>query len=713
MLDRCKLIILLQGLSLVLLGPASEASSLGMTVHVEPLDKDEGKTVRAHFSVITPSPCPPLTGLCSGGEDCLLHTTSLPFTGTKPGPGWCVRQWQKTVPSDYKATIILGSNTKFYVSMNAGPVIRGNNGKLNQPAYAGLLPPLRARVNCPHHFHLSVRDLDGDRVRCRFARPDQGECVDCAQHSFIELDEEKCMLTFTGKASAGQYFIYLMAEDLIPVPRMIRFTDNKPLSSVPVHLSLTVEESTTSCSDEPVATGATPEDDSVLLVLPFQEVKFNVEYASQRESVLEVAVVGPPELYRVGFKTIGPLAVMTMAWVRADNNLTRLLPVCFDVNTNSLQSEPRCVWLYQRQTSTLPAGTELKCEKTEMRLALPVSSLSDINLTELQLNSPTCPLSFNSTHLTARIPLDGCGTKRVHSGSELVYTNVLQSVRSYTVVSRELSLILPLACRIPGVQASGPQFQLSMPSEKETFGDIRFWIEIFFPGEGPMAEFTSKPKFRKLTRRARREVESPEESDTSIGQATGNNTSGRRPVGSKIDKLDLHVMSNCSIDRAEMMVSSCIESENEDFRDSHPILNQGCSVSDSTLEIITLKNNTKIYRLDFNGTEIQGSLMYIQCIVNLCITTLPSMKCPDLCTRDFNHEKIVGSVFTSSHTINSGPVSLVVTTPVPTTTATTAITTRAPNQNTNTSHAPEQTSTMAAGVILTIIRMFIQNFFLS
>lgn len=47
------------------------------------------------------------------------------------------------------------------------------------------------------------------------------------------------MLTFTGKAPAGQYFIYLMAEDLIPVPKISQVTDNKPLSSVPVHLSLT------------------------------------------------------------------------------------------------------------------------------------------------------------------------------------------------------------------------------------------------------------------------------------------------------------------------------------------------------------------------------------------------------------------------------------------------------------------------------------------
>lgn len=49
------------------------------------------------------------------------------------------------------------------------------------------------------------------------------------------------MVTFTGKASAGRYLIHLMAEDLVPVPKISHVTDNQPLSSVPVHLSLTGE----------------------------------------------------------------------------------------------------------------------------------------------------------------------------------------------------------------------------------------------------------------------------------------------------------------------------------------------------------------------------------------------------------------------------------------------------------------------------------------
>ncbi|XP_076589101.1 uncharacterized protein LOC143322081 [Chaetodon auriga] len=694
MLYSFSLSILLQGLILLLFGPACDASSLGLTVHAVPLDSENGTMVKAYFTAIAASPCPSLSGLCAEDDaDCMVYSTSLPFNGTKPNPGWCVRQWHETVTSNYSGTISLGSNTEIYVSMNAGPTVRQNSGRLNQPPYVALVPPLRARVNCPHHVHLSAKDLDGDRVRCRFARPESDECMNCTEHSFIELDEEKCMLTFTGKAPAGQYFIYLMAEDVVPVPKMSEMTDNTPLSAVPVHLSLTVEESSSSCTDEPVAAGETPTEDSTTFVLPYEEVKFNIEYKSKLESVTEVAVVGPPELYRVGFQSVGSRATMTMAWIRAENQLASLLPICFAVNTNSLQSEPRCVWLYQREMKTLPDGTELTCDNTEMTLVLPVTSLHGVDLTELQLNSPSCPVDFNSTHLTAHISLSGCGTKTVHAGSELVYTNTLQTVHT-SIIRRQPSLTLPLACRIPGAQAKGPQYEISMPSETETFGNVEFWVEVHFPGEGPLSNFTRVPRFRSLevaSGRLRRDLGRSERS-----------TNSRAAVGSKLDKLDLHLLSNCTVDRAQMLVSNCSESETEDFAVSHPILDYGCSASNSTLEILTTQATSKVYRLDLSTVQTQGSTMYIRCTVYLCIATLPSLQCPDLCAPSANPRAVVNSLFTKSYTINSGPVSLVVTTPEPKVSTTTTATT-------TTDHAPERASAIAAGLIFTTISIFLQN----
>ncbi|KAM4602593.1 uncharacterized protein ACJ7VT_019220 isoform 2-T2 [Polymixia lowei] len=707
MLRRVVLTILLQGLTLLWLGPACKASSLGAVVHVVPLDSSEGKTVRAHFIVIAPNPCPDFSGVCATGEDCMVHPTSSPFSGTKPTAGWCVRQWQKTISSNYNATVKLGSKVDFYVSLKAGPKLRPNTGRLNQPPYVALPPPLRARVNCPHHIPLSVKDLDGDKVRCRFARADRGECLNCSQHSFIELNEEKCMLAFTGEASVGQYSIVLMVEDISHV-------EGKPLSSIPVHLSLTVEEASSSCSAEPVATSQTPRQDATLYVLPYEKVDITVNFISELESVIEIAMVGPPALFRFGLKTTAGLSTMTMAWVRGQNKLAPLLPICFAANTNSLQSDPRCLWLYQK----------LKCSGTEMSLVLPVGTLKNINLGELQLNSPTCPVTYNNTHLTAHIPLAGCGTKKVHFGSELIYTNTLQSVRPYTVVSRLPSLILPLACRIPGLQVRGPQYKIIIPSERETFGAVAFRLEIYLPGEGPFSNLTRSPTFRHLRSRPSERVQR----DVALFEpGNGNGPRGfHRSTGSKIDSLDLHVLSNCSVDRAELMVGKCMESETEDFVGANPILDQGCLAANSTLEIVTSTSNSRVYRLDMSTMKSQGTMMFVECTVYLCIATLPSQKCPDPCDNSTSNKTMTDKMITRSYTIRSGAISLVVTTAAPTITAAVATAAAAPAapaaavtsiadttavQKTTSSNAPEA-SAMTVGVILAAIHIYHQNIFL-
>ncbi|XP_029935774.1 uncharacterized protein LOC115379191 [Myripristis murdjan] len=712
------LAVLLQGLALL----PSDASPLGLVVHVLPLDASGGNTVRAHFTAIAPNPCPELSGLCGPGKDCVPHLASAPLSGTKPGPGWCVRQWQKTVPSSYNATINVGSEV-FFVALRAGPSVRANSGRLNTPPYVGLPPPLRARVNCPHHLHLSVKDLDGDEVRCRFARADRGECPGCSQHAFLELDEETCMLSFSGDAPAGQYSVALMVEDIFPVLRMSYIRDLTPLSSIPVLLSLTVEEASSSCSAEPVAAGQTPDDDARLYVLPFQQVDVPVSFVSELESVLEIAVVGPPALFISDLRSSGSLTNMTLSWVRGQNNLAPLLPVCFAANTDSLQSESRCVWLYQREMATMPAGTELTCEQTDMTVLLPVATLTNIDLAELQLNSPTCPVSYNNTHLSAHIPFSGCGTKTVHSGSELIYTNVLQSVRPYTVITRLPALVVPLACRFPAVHVKGPQYQIVIPTEREVFGNVTFWLELHNPGEGPFRDFTRVPRFRHLhgglSGRQRRAA--PPSADF------------HGSVRSKVQVLDLHVMSNCRLGRAELMVDGCVESEMEDFAVIHPVLEQGCVAATSTLELLLSSNTTKIYRLDLNTMAIKGSTMFMECTVYLCVPTMPSRACPDPCARSRGQSMVIDNVFTRMYKVRSGPIDLVadpsppnpgagITTttaaPAPatatatgtgTTSAAAAKPSAAAQNTTTTAHAPHVASGSATGLILTLITVSLQS----
>lgn len=156
-----------------------------------------------------------------------------------------------------------------------------------------------------------------------------------------------------------------------------------------------------------------------------------------------------------------------------------------------------------------------------------------------------------------------------HSGSELVYTNTLKSVTPYTMIRRSPVLILPLACRIPGVQVKGPTFAVGIPTDRETFGILNVWIEFHLPGQGPLAKFTSTPRFRSnFQGRKRRTVQ------VGTGSSVDNPVKAM-VVGSRIKQLDLYLLSNCSIGRAQMVVSDCMQSETEDFAVSQPLLQHG------------------------------------------------------------------------------------------------------------------------------------------
>ncbi|XP_056464401.1 uncharacterized protein LOC130403896 [Gadus chalcogrammus] len=710
MLSSFTWVVLVQSLTLLQLDPAHSAPPLGAVVHVVPIETNGGKTVRAHFMVAAPNPCPDLTGVCAEGEeDCKVHPTTTPFTGTKPGPGWCIRRWQKTIPSNYSATFELGSKVTWDVFIRTEATVRANTTKLNRPPYVALPPPLRAIAGCPHRINLSLLDLDKDPVRCRFARADQGECHGCTQHSFIELNEEKCMLSFSGEASAGQYSVMLMVEDLLPQSKLSSNEDPKPLSSIPVYLSLTVEEASSSgCSAEPVATGQSPLRDTRLTILPYEQVNLTATFTSELESVVEIGVVGPPDLFMSGLITTETMSTKEVTWVCAPNTLPPILPICFSANTISSQSEPRCLWIHQRETMTLPPGTNLECSDTEMTLVLPVITLKNINMENIKLNSPTCPVSYNNTHLTAHIPLTGCGTKRVHVGSVLIYTNTLQSMHSDTMIRRLPSLILPLACHISPVKAQG-QYRSIIGEEEQIFGSVSFWLNFSLPDHGPFSSIMQNATFRHLriptpTRYALQAVELQRPKRRLFPAA--------QP---QVEQLDLYVMSNYRKGRAELFVENCIWSVTEDLSDPQTLLEQGCVGSSSIVELLTPDKSFKTYRLNISSIEIHGSRMFTECKVHLCMPTLPSHNCPDPCSNFKSTSIMTDWLSTTTYTIRSGAVSLALeslpSSNIPTSAGNQpAATTTPPREGmaTASANAPPETKAMTAALIIPTLNIFLQ-----
>ncbi|XDV29836.1 hypothetical protein PO909_032870 [Leuciscus waleckii] len=612
-------------------------SIISAAVNIELLDQDRSEQVRAHYSLVSTLPCPALDDVCNE-VNCLDQLSSSPVKGVFPSPGWCLRQWQKTIPQNYTSTLQLGYDGAVSLYSRADLSVRSDTNSINQPPYVSLPPPVRIRAGCPQEIPVNVMDLDGDEIRCHYEKNGLGE--------FMRLNEETCTLLYEGGGYLGQYSVQIVVEDFPSSVKNQIHNEAKPFSTVSVHLLITVEGGG-DCSTVPKFTGVSPAGGAVIHVLPFGEVHLNITVDS---SVSEIAVIGPPGLFISPMETgRSSQSSVTLSWVRGPNQFAHLLSICFAANTQSLQSRIRCIWLQQTQTDPLPPGTELKCKERElqMSLVLPMSFLENLHVSDLQLNDPACPVSYNTTHVTTTFSLTGCGTKRMHLGSELLYTNTLRSINPNSTISRVATLILPLACRIPGQRAKAPAFKISIPSDVETFGAVSFWIEFYFPGEGPMAAETRLPRMRSL-----RSVRAAQEL-----RSTG-----------RMETLDLHVFSNCSLDRAELMVGSCVESDTQDFVNTRPLLNHGCAPGNGTFEILTSTSTVRIYRLDLSSLSVMGDTMYVECLVQLCVTTKQTQRCPDPCT-ETTDKTIVNSILTHNYTIRSGPVRLIKATETSTTTA--------------------------------------------
>ncbi|KAG5839930.1 hypothetical protein ANANG_G00210530 [Anguilla anguilla] len=671
--------------------PACEASPLGAVVTLEPLDHGGTQEVMAHTSVLVPEPCPSRLEVACEGTDCNTHVTSDPISGQYPSPGWCLWQWQSVVPFRHTSRQILGS-TDVVLSSWADLSVRPDNQKVNQPPTAALLPPLRVSVNCFQKFNLSVKDLDGDRVRCRYGNAEREECQICSRHEFLQLDEISCVLVYNGLGETGQYIVELMVEDFLNDTN----GENRALSSIPLQLSLTVGEAA-SCQALPKFTERTPAGGAQFTVLPYDEVDFTVEALPPSGRVSEIAIVGPPGLFASALERgePGSLASVNTAWLRSPNELPRLLPVCFTANTQSLQSEIRCVWIKQKPVDSLPRGTVLLCGSAEMNFSFPISAVPGLPLSDLRLNDPSCPVSHNDTHVTGRVSLAGCGTKATHSGSELVYTNTLRTPPPAQPISRLPSLELQLSCRFPAARP-GPRYRMGPVDAEETFGRPAFWMEFHRPGTGPRQRDPGPPaEERAGPPPLLRHPSGP-------GRAEGVLLRG---------VADRRLQEDVPSGAGRVSVTAFwrgLPFESVPFAAQNGVRRCGrtafdrCVTGNSVQKKDTRRDTVKIYRIDLNSVVTQKNTMYVECAVLLCIAMLPSQKCPDEC-RSSGTRSLVSSVSTHTHRIRSGAVYVGDGKAPATTAKTTTKTTK--------SRAPER-SFLVVGVALGVVRMLLQTLLL-
>ncbi|RXM34513.1 ZP domain-containing protein [Acipenser ruthenus] len=435
--------------------------------------------------------------------------------------------------------------------------------------------------------------------------------------------EELCVLWYTGGAAQGSYAVELIVEDYPRAAVTLTHTQGTrtippysstgaPLSSTPLHFTVTVEGESSECKPglaRPGFTEPTPANGETVSVLPYDEVAFTISAVSS-DMVSDIAVLGPPGLVlsklwegqRAGVRVVSA----NVSWTGTSRKDPRSKPICFSASTKRFQSEPRCIWIAQQVTIAPPPGTGaismdilkqahsavlcgdaflascptvLQCLEERMKLFLPRTALPQIGESDLQLIDPACNITGNSTHFLLDIPLTGCGTRIQEEDSYLVLVNVVSSRVSSqapgAVITRIPSLRFPLACRFKaGGQVTG---EVSVPQgpKDEAFG--KFTFDIKFRRELPAA--VGAARVGDVDK-----MDTPFELDPS------------KP-------LYLQVNASCNITGVELVVESCWISETKNTTRSgdSSFIDQGCMAAGGKVQLVLDELNEKIYQINLTS----------------------------------------------------------------------------------------------------------------
>ncbi|KAK6472471.1 hypothetical protein HHUSO_G28215 [Huso huso] len=650
------------------LDSASDFSYLGSSFSLEP-SGENSMEVFLRYRVLSSSPCPAASkGLCG-----VLNCTSPSqqgAQGSSPSPGWCQAQGEVVAHADRSSTLQLSSSgccwsqsvaprLQFVLPMRVELGVRSDTGSPNSPPQAALLPPVRLPRNCATSFSLGVSDREGDVVRCRYGQRAQAECTLCSRQAFLQLDEELCVLWYTGGAAQGSYAVELIVEDYPRATVTLTHTQGTrtippysstgaPLSSTPLHFTVTVERESSECTlglARPGFTEPTPANGATVSVLPYDEVTFTIS-AFSSDMVSDITVLGPPGLVRSKLwegQTAGVRVVSAnVSWTGTSRQDPRSRPVCFSASTDRFQSEPRCIWIAQLLAS---CPTVLQCLEERMKLFLPRTTLPEINESDLQLIDPACNITGNSTHFLLDIPLTGCGTRIQEEDSYLVLVNVVSNRVSSqalgAVITRIPSLRFPLACRFKAGGLVTGKVSIPKGPKDEAFG--RFIFDIKFRRELPAAVGGAR-----------------------VGEV------GNMDTPFELDPskpLYLQVNASCNITGVELVVQSCWTSDTKNTTRSgiNSFINNGCG-SDGNVELIVDALNEKIYKINLTSL-IPARIVpevYIHCSVKLCMGMSGTDHCSPNCSSSSSRSSdsssrssvLLQSLESSLFTISAGPIHL-------------------------------------------------------
>ncbi|KAG2462006.1 uncharacterized protein LOC120535815 [Polypterus senegalus] len=645
-MGRSKLLLLL-ALCILNSSQATDFKYMGSSLSLEVSTGKAIPELIVYYRSLALSPCPPVTqGMCQ-----VLNCTSVAQQSSTEYSGWCHNHGQAVIPMSNSSTLQIrptgccwlpADGLKFSLPMSVELGIRSDTQNPNHLPQAGISQPIRVPQNCLTVYNLNVFDPDKDVVRCRFGNQNEGECTNCSQYSFLQLDEVNCVLNYTGSEHKGIYIVELIIEDFPVVDIVLSsnygnrtipayspsFGTSARLSATPLQFTITVDEAALECNPgliRPAFVAPTPPSMHIFPLMPYDGVSFTISAVTSQTRISNFTILGPPGLQNsllwFNKRQDFDITSANVSWTRITVYQPIYISVCFSANIDRFQSVPWCIWIQQIPAAAPPPGSAIQCLETEMKFILARTTLPNIYEHDLQLNDPSCNITGNATHFLLDIPLLGCGTKIQVEDAYFVFINTLMTRTLYGVITRLPTLRLPITCHYQSMDHVGNNMTVSTYVSDKAFGNFSIHIEF---------------KQSSLSRSRTGLIQSP-----------------LRVASNEI--LYLYVFANTPVPKVDLIVQSCWTSQDNNATTGTTFIKQGC-VNEGIVQLVSDESLEKIYKINLGAILNSVSEVYVQCIVQLCINIDSTTNCSSGC---LSSRTVQYNPMSREYHVSSGLISLV------------------------------------------------------
>ncbi|KAL2088582.1 hypothetical protein ACEWY4_015481 [Coilia grayii] len=523
---------------------------------------------------------------------------------------------------------------------------RSDTHKPNRSPVSTAVPRLQIPQNCFLSVELLAHDPDGDSVRCKFSTKAGGNCASCHSHPNINLNEELCILRGNGSVPVGTHVFEMVLEDYPRKDITIMYTNgtsfikhslnetamtnSSPISQIPLQFTLEVLSSAENCVNgvtRPQFLTPTPSHGEVHVTAVGHKHQLKLRAQSTESRILDFQISGPWNMSKSLQREDHGIAVAIVEWMPQQSDLHRSVPLCFTADTQTSQSEMRCVVLMVKQSLPLAGIGEVSCQENVINVVMSKASIPGIDHKWLRMIDPSCSLTSNDTHVMATLSINTCGTVMEEEGDFLIFKNVITSFNTPgSVITRRAKVTIDFSCQYPKVVNVHGHY-LNTKSDyiftEASFGSFGYTFEIF--------------------------------TDNTFSTAVAPET---YPVEYELmEMIYMGIKAHSSLANTKLFVESCraTPSANPKSPVHYDIISNGC-LADDTVKVYPGGSTT--FKFEIQAFKFTGQFdeVFISCSVILCEASNPNSRCAQGCVKNASRRrKREGNLETASHFLTQGP----------------------------------------------------------